>query len=183
MFNSASIDIMKHKYLILYSWFIRTMFYFLPDAPVFMRFRGWLYSFGMRDCGKNFQVTHSAILNGLDKLSVGDNVYIANFGNLICNKSVTIGDNVLFGPSVVLSDGNHVFDGHDFCSKVYHKEINIGSGSWIASHVTILSGSNIPEFSLIAAGAIVSAKSCNGELYAIYGGVPAKFIKKHFSND
>lgn len=73
-----------------------------------MRFRGWLYSLGMASCGKNFQVTHSAILNGLDNMFVGKDVYIANFGNFICNDPIYIGDGVLFGPSVVMSSGNHV---------------------------------------------------------------------------
>ncbi|MBC5643679.1 acyltransferase [Parabacteroides sp. BX2] len=171
---------MKHKSLLLYSWFVRTLLYFLPDIPFIMRFRGWLYSLGMASCGKNFQVTHSAILNGLDNMFVGKDVYIANFGNFICNDPIYIGDGVLFGPSVVMSSGNHVFDGIDFRSKVHREKISIGDGCWIAAHVTIISGSVIPSKSLIAAGALVTKKSCCGESCGVFGGVPAKFIRKHY---
>ena len=87
---------MKHKVLLVYSWFVRTVLFFLPDFPLFMRFRGWLYGLGMKKCGKDFQVTHSAVLNTIDMIVVGDNVYIANFCSLIANGVIEIGDNVLF---------------------------------------------------------------------------------------
>ena len=57
---------MKHKFLLLYSWFVRTIMYFLPDIPFIMRFRGFLYGVGMKKCGKDFQVTHNAIIKELE---------------------------------------------------------------------------------------------------------------------
>ena len=167
---------MKHKFLLLYSWFVRTILYFLPDIPFIMRFRGWLYGLGMKKCGKNFQVTHSTILNGLDKMFVGKNVYIANFGNIICNGYVFLGDNILIGPSIVISSGNHYFKNGMLSSDSLEDDILIGENVWIASHVTILAGVKIPNNSIIAAGAIVNKKSCTNS--GMYAGVPAKFIKK-----
>ena len=85
---------MKHKLLLLYAWFIQSLLFFMPDYPLLMRFRGFLYGLGMKSCGRNFQVAHSAIINTLEGLSVGDNVYVANY-SVILSKGVDIGDNVL----------------------------------------------------------------------------------------
>ena len=66
---------MKHKLLLLYSWFIRTIMFFLPDMPIIMRSRGFLYGLGMAKCGKNIQVTHDAILRDLENICMGGEFY------------------------------------------------------------------------------------------------------------
>lgn len=62
---------MKHKFLLIYSWFVRTILFFLPDMPLVMRLRGFLYGLGMAKSGKNIQVTHDAILRDLENMSMG----------------------------------------------------------------------------------------------------------------
>lgn len=167
---------MRHKISLLYNWFIYTFLYFLPDVPILMRFRGWLYGLDMKHCGKNFQVAHSTILNGTDRMAVGDNVYFANFCNVLTNGIISIGSNTLFGPHVVISAGNHQFDGQSFINKIPGgKDVTIGENVWVASHVTILAGSKVPNQSLVAAGAVVTPGTEQTER-KIYGGIPAKAI-------
>ncbi len=168
---------MKHKFILLYSWLVRTCCYFLPDVPFLMRFRGWLYSLAMCKCGKNFQVNHSVILNGLDDMLVGNNVYIGNGCHIISNGKITIEDNVLLGPCVIISAGNHQFDGESYRQLPSNrKDVSIGSGCWIASHVTIVGGSKVPAQSIIAANSCV-IPSIEQIQHGLYAGVPAKFIK------
>ena len=165
---------MKHKWLLIYSWFVRICCFFWPDVPVLMRLRGWLYGLGAAKCGKNFQVTHSAIINGLDDLYVGNNVYLANFCNLISNGSITIDDDVLFGPAVTVSSGNHQFDGTAFNRLPSSKNnVVIGKGSWIAANVTITAGSRIPAQSVVAANSCVTPKMEQLD-HSLYAGTPAK---------
>ena len=168
---------MKHKLLLLYAWWVRTTCYFLPDVPFLMRFRGWLYGFGMKRCGRNFQVNHSVILNGLDDMTVGDNVYFANFCHVISNGTITIEDNVLFGPFVMISSGNHQFDGAGYNTLPSdHKDVIIRKGSWVASHVTIVGGSQVPEQSVVAANSCVTPQMQQTKR-GLYAGVPAKLVK------
>lgn len=166
-----------HKISILYSWFIRTLMFFLPNIPVIMRFRGFLYSFMMKRCGKNFQVASDVYINNLTGFLVGDNVYIAPRNTIIACE-LFIGDNVIIGPNCVISGGNHKFDGLSFRYLPSSREVVvIEEGCWIAGNCTIVGGSVFPKYSILAGGAVLTKKY--KECKAIYGGIPAKFIKHH----
>ncbi|MBR4468746.1 MAG: acyltransferase [Bacteroidales bacterium] len=169
---------MKHKLLLIYSWLIRTLLFFLPDIPFIMRFRGWLYGLGMLHKGKNFQLAHSTILNTIEMISVGENVYIANFCSIIANGNITIGDNTLFGPGVVISSGNHRFEDGLFIKQSDKKDVAIGKNSWVAANCTIVGGSVLPESSILAANSVLTSKLDETLAGCLYGGTPAKFIKK-----
>lgn len=58
--------------------------------------------------------------------------------------------------------------------------VNIGSDVWIGSNVTILGGLTIGNGSIIATGAVVTK---DVPPYSIVGGVPAKLIRKRFSEE
>lgn len=174
----------KIKVSIFYSWLIRTLTYFLPNHPLFMRFRGFLYSFMMRECGKNFQVASTVIFNSLSGMRVGDNVYIAP-NNIFITSDIYIGDNVILGPSSVYSGGNHQFDGDSF-RYLPSKSVGpliIREGSWVAANCTLTSGSVLPRHSILAAGSVLNKKMTMERM--IYAGVPAKIIAevKLYKND
>ena len=169
-----------HKILIIYSWFVRTATYFLPNSPSIMRFRGFLYGIGMTGCGKNFQVTSSAYFNSLYGIIIGDNVYIAH-NTVIIGSGITIEDNVVIGPNSVISSGNHKFINgsfrfsHSNLKKVtLKKNVTLKKGSWVGANCTVVGGTVLPEGSILAAGAVLT-KSFT-EKMKIYGGVPAKNI-------
>lgn len=56
----------------------------------------------------------------------------------------------------------------------------IGNDVWIGARVTILSGVSIGDGVIIAAGAVVTK---DVEPYTIVGGVPAKPIRKRFTDE
>ncbi|MEW5846122.1 MAG: acyltransferase [Bacteroidota bacterium] len=169
---------MKHKLLLIYSWIIRTILFFLPDIPFFMRIRGSLYGLGMKQCGKNFQVAHSSILNSLECFMIGDNVYIANFCNLLGNGTIVIENNVIIGPGVIISAGNHVYENGSFrFSKSIPLDVTIMHGSWIAANCTIVGECIFPSESILAANSVfISIKEFKNK--SLYAGVPAKLVKE-----
>lgn len=65
-------------------------------------------------------------------------------------------------------------------SEGINPQIIIGNDVWIGNGVQILEGVTIGDGAIIAAGAVVTK---DVEAYCIYGGVPAKFIKKRFSDE
>ena len=164
------------KFSILYSWFIRSILFFLPDYPLFMRFRGFMYSFCMKSCGRNFQISASATLNSLAGLEFGNNVYIA-YNTVIIGVFVKINNDVIIGPNSLISGGNHIFDGYSFRkTPSIQSEVLIEQGSWVGGNCSITSGSILPMQSILAAGSVLTKKFT--ETKSIYGGIPAKKIKK-----
>lgn len=131
-----------HKIKLIYTWFIHALFFLWPDVPIIMRLRGFLYSFAMKKCGRNFQVSHSALLNTLEMITVGDNVYIANYSSLLANGEITIGNNVLIGPNVVVSSGNHIVQNGALLKESRNQAVIIGENSWISANCTIVGGAN-----------------------------------------
>lgn len=166
---------MKHRLIMLYCWAIRSFMFFLPDLPLIMRFRGWLYGLGMKKIGRNFQVAHNVILNSIENLEVGNNVYIGQYGIIYAIGNVILDDNIIIGPNCLISSSNHSFKNDSYWNgKRICKEIHIGAGCWIAGHCVILAGSVLPPYSLLAAGATLTNVFMED---GIYGGTPAKLIR------
>ena len=167
---------MKNKIILLYTWFVRSFLFFLPDIPICMRFRGWLYGLFMKSCGKDFQVTHDAIIRDLARIEVGSHCFIGNNSFIMGSGTIYIDDEVLIAPHVIIISGNHgLKDGSFRYGTGDHGHIHIGRGAWIAGNSTICKGGYLPDGSVLSANSFLN-KSFN-EKYSLYGGVPARFIK------
>ncbi|WP_158960373.1 acyltransferase [Myroides fluvii] len=168
-----------HKVSIIYSWFVRSVLFFFPNIPVIMRFRGFLYSLMMKECGRNFQVAADVYFSTLTGIRIGDNVYIAP-RNTIIALNLEIQNDVIIGPNCVISGGNHQYDGHSFrFAKSKIDSVVIEQGAWVSGNCTIVAGSILPKGSILAGGAVLTKKFDVPN--SIYAGVPAKFIKNHIS--
>jgi acetyltransferase-like isoleucine patch superfamily enzyme len=164
----------KHKALLLYSWFIKSITFLLPDFPLAMRFRGWLYGLGMKTCGKDLQVGAGARLIGLEFMSFGDHCYISPGCAFIISRGLSVSDDIIFGPYVVIADGDHtLFNGAYRLGKRKEAPVSIGRGSWVAAHVTITQGAHIGERALVGANSVVVGHVGSDSKV---GGVPAKKI-------
>lgn len=165
-----------HKILLIYTWFIRTTLFFLPDIPIFMRFRGFIYGIAMQNCGKDFQVTHDANIKALEKISVGNHVFIGNASIILGGGGVLLENNVLIGPNVVIVSGNHTFfNGAYRFGKSKLGEIKIKQGSWVTANCTVTQGAILPESSVLGANSILNKAFT--EKNSLYVGLPAKWIK------
>lgn len=106
-------------------------------------------------------------------------VYIGPAANICPN--VKIGRYTLLGPKVAILGGDHIFDIPSipiiFSGRPKVKPTIIGRDVWIGYGTIIMSGVNIGNGAIIAAGSVVTK---NIEPYAIYGGNPAKFIRMRF---
>lgn len=166
-----------HKFLLLYVWFVRILLFGFPDIPFIMRFRGCLYGFGMKSCGIDFQVSHDAIIKGIENIEIGSNVFIGNHTIIMGSGNIYIGDAVLFGPHVVIVSGNHSMEESSFRYGSSDKgEIIINNGSWIGANCTIIKGAVLPCLSVLGGNSFLSSVQISEK--SLYGGVPAKLIKK-----
>lgn len=133
----------------------------------------------MKECGKNFQVTATAIINSLAGLKVGNDVYIGP-NTVLIGLDIVIEDEVLIGPNCVISGGNHSFKNGSFrFAPSVGNRVIISKGSWIAANCTVTAGAILPRESILAAGAVLSKPF--GTENALYAGVPAKLVKENIN--
>lgn len=167
---------MKHKLLLVYSWFVRTVLFLLPDFPIIMRVRGWFYGLGMSECGRDFQVTHDAIIRELHNITIGNHCFVGNGVVMMGSGTIEIVDNVMIAPHSVLVSGNHTSQHGAYKNgPIDAGRIIIKSGSWIAANCTVVKGAVLPEDSVLCANSFLN-KSYNAT-HSVYGGAPAKLIK------
>jgi len=110
-----------------------------------------------------------------NKVSVQDNVRI--YGN------VTIGNYVIIAPNVFISSGTHVFDKEHITILEQDNKYKIDfpviieDDVWIGINSVILPGVIVAKGCIIGAGSILTKST---KPYEIWGGVPAKKIKKRY---
>ncbi len=147
----------------------------LPNSKFSAKFRGKLLAPFLKECGKNFQVANGVTINQIQKLSVGDNVYIAHYAWLNATGGLLLDDGVVVGPFSVIVTTRHAYeDGFISNTKSYVSPVRIGKGCWLASHVVVNKGVTIGQGVIVGAGSVVTK---NVKPYEMIAGVPAVFIK------
>lgn len=106
-------------------------------------------------------------------ITIGKDVFINSGCHFQDQGGIEIGNGVLIGHNVVLATINHDLAPSQN-RKNHYAPIKIGNNVWIGSNATVLPGVTIGEWSVVAAGAVVSK---DVPAYTVAGGVPAKIIK------
>ncbi|MBR1658764.1 MAG: sugar O-acetyltransferase [Oscillospiraceae bacterium] len=109
-------------------------------------------------------------------IRVGDH-FLANYNVTILDRAkVTIGNDVLLAPGVLITTVNHSFrrEGRraGLCTAL---PITIGNDVWIGGNATILPGVTIGDNVIVAAGAVVTKDVPSNSVVA---GVPARFLRE-----
>ena len=130
--------------------------------------------------GKNCIVECTGNLKFLGRgLKVGNHVGIGSGGFLGCAGGIEIQDDTIIGNYVSFHSENHNYEDGTLPIRlqgVNHQGIMVGKNCWIGAKVTILDGVVIEDGCVIAAGALLIKGVYQKD--SIYGGVPAKFLKK-----
>ena len=117
----------------------------------------------------------------IPQIIIGNNCHIGEYSHISATDSITIGNGVLTGRYVYISDNNH--GNTDYKSLLIRPVerdlsskggVRIGNNVWIGDKVAILSGVTIGEGSIIAANAVVTK---DVPAFSIVGGVPARILK------
>lgn len=116
------------------------------------------------------------------QIIIGNGCDFGYYNHITCCNKITIGDGVLTGMHVIISDNSH---GHIRTDEngirpvdrplVSKGEVVIGNNVWIGDKASILAGVHIGEGAIIAANAVVTKDVPS---FTVVGGVPAKVIKE-----
>jgi len=166
------------KRLLRYDWPLHFAFLitnWLPDNVVFLRLRGKLVRPFLCDCGPNLRLGRNVTFYNPSKIRLGRDVYVAQGTWFMAGETITVGDEVLFGPyCVVVSSKHSRVNGSFRFGPSKQAPIKIGRGCWFGAHVTIAAGAEVGKGVLVAANSVVT-----GTLPADYlaAGLPAKPLK------
>jgi acetyltransferase-like isoleucine patch superfamily enzyme len=123
---------------------------------------------------KHVTIASGAFISPID-LKVGSHVWIGN-NAFVCGK-VSIGNNVMIGPNVVIPGAGHKYRNLDIPMRLQGSSVNgtvIESDVWVGANATVLDGVTIGKGAIIAAGSVVTSDVA---AYSIVAGVPAKHLK------
>ncbi len=120
---------------------------------------------------------HMGVFINKNNIVIGENCAINRKCYLDGRGGIYIGDNVSISPEVQLITADHDIDSEYF--EYNERPIYINDYVWIGTRAIILPGVTIGKGSVIAAGSVVTK---DVPPYCVYGGVPAKYIKKRNNN-
>lgn len=147
----------------------------LPNHSFSNLLRGYFYSFFLKKCGKKFRVAKGVLINCKEKVIVGNDIYIAHDVWMNAAGGITLEDNVIISPKVVIATTKHAYEnGSVMLKNGGIAPVVIKKGTWIASNVTITMGVTIGNGCIIAANSAISKDITD---YKLVGGVPGKVIK------
>lgn len=161
-------------------WFFSLALAWLPDTGPTIRLRGFLISLFLPGRPRGLLLGRDVTLLSVNRLSVGNNVYIAKGGWLNAIGGLSIEDEVILAPYVVMSSNNHGFkDGSVHRGGAHPAPILIKFGSWLAAHSVVAAGVTVGRGNLVAANSVVTKSTPDNVLLA---GVPAAVVKERIDN-
>ncbi|MEE2058991.1 acyltransferase [Rhodococcus artemisiae] len=119
------------------------------------------------------RIMHGTTIGGdISGLTIGDGTFLNTGCSLHPTGGITIGNNVSFGPRVVIMTGTHdIGPGAKRASDpTRFQPVTIADGSWLGAGVLVNPGVTIGAGCVVAPGAVVT-KDC--EPNGLYAGVPA----------
>lgn len=144
-------------------------------APAIIDIKGTLVLNGIVEIGNGCLLRVEE--NG--KLIFGNKVRIGAFSKIICEESIT------FGNEIGVSWESQIFDTNFH----YIKEVNtekilpktapviIGSYNWFGNRANIMKGTITPDNTIIASNSLLNKNYTNTPPYSVLAGTPAKFIR------
>lgn len=173
----------KYFRIMRFDWplhFILLFTNWLPDNTPFLYLRGALVTPFFGKVGKNLRLGRNNTFYNPSSIHFGSDVYIAHNCILLAIGNIIIEDEVIIGPSVVISAGNHVKRGASY--RFGFPEVLtvfIGRGTWVGANSTINGGAVIEEGCLIASNSAVTQGIVPANTFA--AGVPARAKPKSSS--
>jgi acetyltransferase-like isoleucine patch superfamily enzyme len=129
-----------------------------------------------RDCW--IQTIPGKTSSGESKLFIGSNSGIGMGASISAARRVFIGEHVLLGRNVYISDHAHAFA--DIQIPIMNQgisgiaDVEIGRGTWLGQNVVVLPGVKIGEHCVIGANSVVKS---NISSYSVAVGAPARVVR------
>ena len=127
--------------------------------------------------GENIYVGHNVTILKHENLSLGENVSIHPNCYLDASGNIEIGSNVSIAHNSSIISFEHTWSDPSISIKynqIVLKPVKIENDVWVGCGCRVLGGTTIKNRTIVAAGAVVTTDIGPN---ALFGGVPARFIK------
>lgn len=114
---------------------------------------------------------------------IGDRCNIGRGSSINGRLRIVIEDDVTTGPNVYVTDHNHRYDSLELPigqQWVNEAAVRIGAGSWLATGVVVLPGTDIGRHVTVAAGSVVRGTFPD---HSVIAGVPAKVVRRYVEGE
>ena len=128
-------------------------------------------------CGANVTVHRGAYFGSGRKLSIGANSNLGVNSFINARGGISLGENVLMGPDVMILTGMHNFRNINVPIQeqpMDYAPVLIGNDVWLGARVVVLPGKTIGDGCVIGANSVVSKDI---PAYSVAAGAPIKIIK------
>lgn len=151
--------------------------------------KGWIYLVAfvtggsyirkarLRHLGKGTKISPTAFFKYPEMIQIGDHSFINHLCSIWASPggAITIGNNVLFGPSTSVISSNHGVAPGELIRNQPGRDapVTIGDDVWLGANVVVTAGVSIGDGAVVGAGAVVTR---NLPPMSICAGVPARVI-------
>ena len=113
---------------------------------------------------------------------IGNRCAIRNNAHITAINSITIGDDLMTGTNVLITDNSHGQSTHEHMSLPFNERpvvskgpVIIGNKVWLGNNVCVMPGVTIGDGAIIGANSVVTH---DVPAYTVAAGIPAKVIKQ-----
>jgi acetyltransferase-like isoleucine patch superfamily enzyme len=164
------------KRALLYRVYLLTM---RGESMAWLPVRHWLLDHLLGRRHRQLNIFPDVFIEGIEGLTLGDNVSINRNSNLSAAGGLVIGNDVSIAHSTSILTTEHSFS--DPARPIKEQPIStapvaIADDVWIGARVILLAGVSLARGTIVAAGAVV--KHSVTEENCTIGGVPAEVIKR-----
>ena len=133
--------------------------------------------------GADARISPNAVFSNPERIVLGDRVSLGARCHLWAGPGtgrIVVGDDVLFGPEVMVTAAGYRFDdGAPVTAQAMDEaDIHIGDDVWLGTRAIVLPGARIGAGAIVGAGAVVRGEIPPG---AVAAGVPARVVGRRAS--
>ena len=113
---------------------------------------------------------------------IGNRCSIRNNAHITAINSIRIGDNLLTGTNVLITDNSHGQSTREHMSQPFYRRpmyskgpVVIGNNVWLGNNVCVMPGVTIGDGAIVGANSVVTHDI---PAYAVAAGIPARVVKQ-----
>lgn len=124
----------------------------------------------------------SLVVKKTGNLVLGNNVRFGAYTKIYCEDKITMGTEIGFSWECQIFDTNFHYIQNIETKEIYpiHTPIKIGSYCWFGNRVSVMKGTNIPDYAIVSSNSLCNKDYSDAPQYSLLAGSPAKLKRSGY---